>query len=102
MTIRFAANKTAGVKTVYVTGESGSQYVVQFVRRAGMRRVSCSCPDFVYRGQLKATHRSCKHIRAAQTELHNERVNRRNYLASLELQSEQLEDYSDPKFECKL
>lgn len=102
MTIRFAANKTAGVKTVYVTGDSGSQYVVQFVRRAGMRRVSCSCPDFVYRGQLKATHRACKHIKATQAELHNERVGRRNAQLEAELRTGEPEDYSDARFNARV
>lgn len=91
MTIRFAANKTAGVKTVYVTGDSGSQYTVQFIRRAGMRRVSCSCPDFVYRGQLKRSHRACKHIKTVQTEIHNEVVNRRNARIEAEMNADREE-----------
>lgn len=91
MTIRFAANKTAGVKTVYVTGDSGSQYVVQFVRRAGMRRVTCNCPDFTFRGATKRTHNSCKHIRASQVELHNEIVNRRNARIEAEMAADREE-----------
>lgn len=77
MTIQFAANKKAGIKTVYVTGDSGKQYVVQFVRRAGMRRVLCSCPDFMFRGSTKRTHNSCKHIRAARKEHQSELLSRR-------------------------
>lgn len=73
MTVRMANNKTAGVKTVYVTGDSGKEYVVQFVRRAGMRRELCSCPDFTFRGSLKRSYRSCKHIRAARAHRQAER-----------------------------
>jgi predicted nucleic acid-binding Zn finger protein len=73
MTVRTANNKTAGVKTVYVTGDSGKEYIVQFVRRAGMRRELCSCPDFTFRGSLKRSHRSCKHIRAARAHRKAER-----------------------------
>jgi predicted nucleic acid-binding Zn finger protein len=90
-TIRFANNKTAGVKTLYVTGDSGKEYVVQFVRRAGMRRESCSCPDFTFRGSAKGTHKSCKHIRLARVERHNEMVRRRNARIEAEMEIDHLE-----------
>ena len=63
MTIRIANNHTKGVRTYYVVGDSGNEYVVQFIRRAGMRRESCNCPDFTYRRSLKRTYRACKHIK---------------------------------------
>ncbi len=86
MTLTMASNKTAGIKTVYVTGESGKQYVVQFIRPAGMRRESCNCPDFTFRGSTKKSQRSCKHIRAARAERHNERANRRNARIEAEME----------------
>jgi len=91
MTLRTANNKTAGVKTVYVTGDSGKEYVVQFIRRAGMRRVTCTCPDFTFRGSVKKTHRACKHIRAARIERQNEIVNRRNARIESEMEADRLE-----------
>jgi predicted nucleic acid-binding Zn finger protein len=91
MATRFASKKTAGVRTVYVTGDSGKEYVVQFVRRAGMRRESCSCPDFIFRGSTKRTHKSCKHIRLARAERHNEIVRRRNARIEAEMEMDRLE-----------
>ena len=67
MTITLAANRANGLRTYYVESEShpeNAPYVVHHNRRAGMNRWSCSCPDFIFRGQAKASHRSCKHIRA--------------------------------------
>jgi predicted nucleic acid-binding Zn finger protein len=90
-TIRFASKATAGVKTLYVTGDSGKEYVVQFVRRAGMRRESCSCPDFIFRGSTKRTHKSCKHIRLARIERHNEAVSRRNAQIETEMELNRME-----------
>ena len=94
--IRFARNKTAGVQTVYVTGDSGQKYVVQFVRRAGMRRESCNCPDFTFRGSTKRTHKSCKHIRLARIERYNETVNRRNARIVAEMELDRLEQDNAP------
>jgi predicted nucleic acid-binding Zn finger protein len=96
MAIRFANNKVSGVKTVYVTGDSGNQYVVQFVRRAGMRHETCTCPDFTFRGSTKHTHRSCKHIRAARIERHNEAVSRRNARIEAEMEIDRLEFENAP------
>ncbi|HVA17320.1 MAG TPA: SWIM zinc finger family protein [Candidatus Dormibacteraeota bacterium] len=67
MTITTANNRTAGLRTFYVESETHPErppHVVQHIRRAGMNRWSCSCPDFIFRGQVKASHKSCKHIRA--------------------------------------
>jgi predicted nucleic acid-binding Zn finger protein len=91
MTLRMANNKTAGVKTVYVAGDSGKEYIVQFVRRAGMRRELCNCPDFTFRGSTKKTHRSCKHIRAARIERRNEMLARRNARIEAEMEADRLE-----------
>lgn len=71
MTLRLADNKKPGVQTFYLGSESapGKEYIVQLVRRAGMRRWACSCPDYIFRGATKASHNSCKHIRKAQEDL---------------------------------
>ena len=65
MTIRAAHNHTPGVRTFYVASASqpGVEYVATFVRRAGRRFRTCSCPDFLFRRQMKRTHRACKHLR---------------------------------------
>ncbi len=65
MTVRAAHNHTSGVRTFYVGSESqpGVQYVAQHIRRAGRRFWACSCPDFLFRRQMKRSHRSCKHLR---------------------------------------
>lgn len=65
MTITIAKRNRPGVRTFYVNSNSGSRYVVTHVRRAGMNRWSCTCPDFTFRRQVKRSHRFCKHIRAA-------------------------------------
>lgn len=67
MTITTASNRTAGLRTYYCESESHPDkppYVIQHIRRAGMRRWTCSCPDFIFRRQVKGSHRACKHIRA--------------------------------------
>ena len=65
MTIRRAHDKTSGVHTFYVGSEPRlGEYIVTHVRRAGMNRWTCTCPQFVFRGQVKGSHRFCKHIRA--------------------------------------
>lgn len=63
MTARLAQRNRPGVKTFYVNSDSGANYVVTHVRRAGMRRWSCTCPDFTFRRQTKGSYRACKHIR---------------------------------------
>jgi predicted nucleic acid-binding Zn finger protein len=63
MTIRAANNKTPGVHTYYVASESGNQYIVVHIRREGMNRWSCSCPDFLFRRQTRRSHRYCKHLK---------------------------------------
>jgi hypothetical protein len=60
-----AAKKRPGVRTFYIESDSGFHYAVTHIRRAGMRRWVCSCPDFFYRRQTKGSYRSCKHIREA-------------------------------------
>lgn len=62
MTIRAALNHTPGVRTFYVTSESkpDTNYVAQFIRRAGMRRWFCDCPDFKFRRLARKRH--CKHL----------------------------------------
>jgi len=64
MTITAAANKLKGVKTFYVLSDSGKQYVVTHIRREGMCRWSCTCPDFTFRRQLHRSGRFCKHLKA--------------------------------------
>jgi predicted nucleic acid-binding Zn finger protein len=61
MTFRAANNHTSGVRTFYIEGDSGNRYVVQFIRRAGMRRWFCDCPDFKFRRLARKRH--CKHLR---------------------------------------
>lgn len=63
MTIRTANNTTPGVHVYYVRSESGADYIVTHVRRAGMDRWSCTCPDFTFRRQAKGSHRFCKHVK---------------------------------------
>jgi hypothetical protein len=65
MTLRTAQHHTSGVHTFYVASDSnpGIEYAVQHIRRAGMNRWQCSCPQFFFRCAAKRRH--CKHIRAA-------------------------------------
>ena len=66
MTIRQAASKTTGIRFFYVRSTPQStERVVTHIRRAGMDRWTCNCPDFTFRGQLKKSHRACKHVRFA-------------------------------------
>jgi predicted nucleic acid-binding Zn finger protein len=62
MRVTEAKKNPPGEKVYYVEGESGNRYTVLHVRRAGMDRWSCTCSDFVYRREMKGSHRSCKHI----------------------------------------
>ena len=60
---RPASHHAPGVWTFYVSSESlsGTDYVVQHIRRRGMNRWQCSCPQFFFR--CVARRRHCKHIR---------------------------------------
>jgi len=62
MTVRLAEHHSAGVHTFYVASESqpGTEYVVQFIRRAGQRRWFCDCADFKFRRLARKRH--CKHL----------------------------------------
>lgn len=57
-----ATNHTPGVRTFYVASESkpGTRYAVQYIRKPGMNRWQCSCPQFFFR--CVARRRHCKHI----------------------------------------
>lgn len=60
---RAANNHTPGVRTFYVGSESkpGTEYAVQHIRKPGMNRWQCSCPQFFFRCVARGRH--CKHIR---------------------------------------
>ena len=62
MTLRAAEHHSAGIHTFYVTSETqpGVEYCVQRIRKPGMRRWQCNCPQFFYRCAAKRRH--CKHI----------------------------------------
>jgi hypothetical protein len=62
MTFRPASHHAPGIRTFYVSGDSGSEYVVQRIRRGGMNRWQCSCPNFFFRCVSRRRH--CKHIHA--------------------------------------
>lgn len=54
--------RLTGVRTFYMssfTGD-GKVYTLKVIRRAGKRRMTCSCPDFYNRRQVVS--RSCKHL----------------------------------------
>lgn len=61
--VRPAEHHTSGIRTFYVSSESrpGVEYCVQHIRKQGMNRWQCSCPQFFYRCVAKRCH--CKHIR---------------------------------------
>jgi hypothetical protein len=65
MTLRTAAHHASGIRTFYVPSDSklGTEYAVQHIRKPGMNRWQCSCPQFFFRCAAKRRH--CKHIRAA-------------------------------------
>jgi hypothetical protein len=67
MTVRAANNHTPGVRTFYVRSESrpGTEYVVQFIRRARQCRWFCDCADFKFRRLSRKRH--CKHLRELAT-----------------------------------
>jgi predicted nucleic acid-binding Zn finger protein len=60
MSFRPASHHAPGVWTFYVSSES-TDYVVQHIRRRGMNRWQCTCPNFFFR--CVARRRHCKHIR---------------------------------------
>lgn len=62
MTITRASNKTPGLHHYYVHSDSGHDYVVTHIRRSGMRRWGCSCPNFLFVRQARHSGRYCKHI----------------------------------------
>ena len=66
MTITTARNRTAGLRMFYVSSESHPErasYVVPHIERAGMSGWACSCLDLICRGEIRRSHRFCKHIR---------------------------------------
>jgi len=63
MRVKLAKNNPQGVRVFYILSDSLRRYTVQFIRRAGMRRWDCTCPDFTYRRQAKGSYRACKHIK---------------------------------------
>jgi hypothetical protein len=65
MSLRPSKHHAPGVWTFYVSSESlaSTDYVVQHIRRRGMNRWQCSCPQFFFR--CLAHRRHCKHIRLA-------------------------------------
>ena len=60
--VRPAEHHTSGIHTFYVSSESkpGVEYCVQHIRKPGMNRWQCNCPQFFYR--CAARRRHCKHI----------------------------------------
>ena len=62
MTARPSEHRASGVRMFYVSSDSkpGVEYAVQHIRKAGMDRWQCSCPQFFYR--CLARRRHCKHI----------------------------------------
>jgi hypothetical protein len=63
MTVRPSEHRASGIRTFYVASDSrpGTEYSVQHIRKPGMNRWQCSCPQFFYR--CVARRRHCKHIR---------------------------------------
>jgi hypothetical protein len=61
--IRTAEHHAPGIHTYYVPSHShpGTEYAVQHIRKAGMNRWQCSCPQFFFRCAAKRRH--CKHVR---------------------------------------
>lgn len=66
-TVRPASHHSPGTHTFYVSSESiaSKDYVVQHIRRRGMNRWHCSCPNFFFR--CVARRRHCKHIHLIRT-----------------------------------
>jgi hypothetical protein len=62
MTVRPAEHHATGIHTFYVSSDSklSTEYCVQHIRRTGMNRWQCNCPQFFYRCASKRRH--CKHI----------------------------------------
>lgn len=64
MTITRANNATPGLRHYYIKSDSGASYVVTYIRREGMRRWACSCPNWVFVRSAHRSNRYCKHISA--------------------------------------
>jgi hypothetical protein len=62
MTFRPAQHHASETHTFYVSSDSlaGTEYTVQHIRRRGMNRWQCSCPNFFFRCVSRRRH--CKHI----------------------------------------
>jgi hypothetical protein len=56
MTFRPSQHATTGIRTFYVSSDSGAEYVVQRIRRSGMNRWQCSCPQFFFRCVSRRRH----------------------------------------------
>lgn len=58
-----ARDHLRGVRTFYVSSLSGEArtYTLKVIRRAGQRRMTCSCPD--YHNRRDPVRRHCKHLR---------------------------------------
>jgi hypothetical protein len=67
LSFRPSKHHAPGVWTFYVSSESiaGTEHVVQHIRRRGMNRWQCSCPQFFFR--CVARRRHCKHIHLVRT-----------------------------------
>lgn len=72
MVIRDAATEASKGRVWYVTGDSGKEYVVQFVRMNHQQRWICSCPDFLFR--KFAAKRHCKHLHAVRERIGERQV----------------------------
>lgn len=68
MTIRLAAKVGNRQTTFYVTGDSGTEYIVHHKRNTVSHRKvwTCNCPDFTERRQFNNTF--CKHITEVQVD----------------------------------
>jgi hypothetical protein len=67
MSFRPAEHHAPGVWTFYVSSATSAEteHVVQHIRRRGMNRWQCSCPQFFFR--CVARRRHCKHIHLVRT-----------------------------------
>jgi hypothetical protein len=66
MTSRPSQHRASGIHTYYVASDShaSTEYTVQHIRRPGMCRWHCSCPQFFYRCVVR--RRVCKHVHFVQ------------------------------------
>ena len=60
---RPATHHSPSIHTYYVPSDTRAtvEYVVQRIRKPGMNRWQCSCPQFFFR--CASRRRNCKHIR---------------------------------------